>query len=148
MPDCLQSIHFLSRSAMSSDVARTERLPVCDREALAFTISASPLRCMPTTLGLSLALAFVMTQRAPAPLVPNSPPGQPKVHSGMQVVQNWPCATPPKGKMWRDGVGHFRTLAELRSILQAHNTWSWTSGASGARADLSNAQIWCTIDAR
>jgi uncharacterized protein YjbI with pentapeptide repeats len=85
--------------------------------------------------------AFCQTNRPP--LVPNSLPGQPTVHTGLRRGSYSPCAPVEKGKFWRDAKGQFKTLEDLRRVLQSHNAWAWSRG--GEQADLSNVEL-CNAD--
>jgi hypothetical protein len=80
-----------------------------------------------------------------AQLAPNSPPGQPTVHSGIHVWRQ-DCTIRVRGQWaWRDATGRNRTLADLKLILKDHNSWAWTGGKLGRRADLAGASL-CGAD--
>ena len=55
------------------------------------------------------------------------------------------CDLPLGSKVWLDGNRQMETLDQLRWIFQFHSRWLETGGASGARANLSNADL-CSVD--
>jgi uncharacterized protein YjbI with pentapeptide repeats len=107
-------------------VAGTGRLGLCVLGVLAPLLAAS----------VALAQSQPGTPQDEHPLASKNP-------TGVRVVQGVvaTACTDKKTWTWRDGSGRTRSLAELKTILDRAYNWHWSGGKTGARADLSGADL-------